>query len=59
MASKYYKSTKLSMTGVLEMNDGELTIDIEGIDSPVLISSALADFVGGEITLNISEKDEF
>ena len=58
MASKYYKSTKLSITGVLEIEDGKLTMDVEDV-GPISVMDALADLVGGEVTINVSSKDEF
>ena len=58
MASKYYKSTKLSITGVLEIEDGKLTMDVEDV-GPISVMDSLADFVGGEVTINVSSKDEF
>ena len=58
MASKYYKSTKLSITGVLEIEDGKLSIDVEDV-GPISVMDALADFVGGEVTINVSSRDEF
>ena len=58
MASKYYKSTKLSITGVLEIEDGKLTMDVEAV-GPISVMDALADFVGDEVTINVSSKDEF
>ena len=58
MASKYYKSTKLSITGVLEIEDGKLTMDVEDVGS-ISVMDALADFVGDEVTINVSSKDEF
>ena len=58
MASKYYKSTKLSITGVLEIEDGKLTMDVEDVGS-ISVMDALADFVGSEATINVSSKDEF
>ena len=58
MASKYYKSTKLSITGVLEIENGKLTMDVEDV-GPISVMDALADFTGGEVTINVSSKDEF
>lgn len=58
MASKYYKSTKLSITGVLEIEDGKLTMDVEDV-GPISVMDALTDFVGDEVTIHVSSKDEF
>ena len=58
MASKYYKSTKLSITGGLEIEDGKLTMDVEDV-GPISVMDALADFAGDEVTINVSSKDEF
>lgn len=59
MASKYSKTLRVSISGVLNFEDGKpTTVDVEDIGE-IDIATQLAPFAGQSVTISISQKDEF
>ena len=59
MASKYSKTLRESISGILNFEDGKLmTVDVEDVGE-VVLATQLAPFAGQVVTISISQKDEF
>ena len=51
MASKVTKKQSLSAKGILFIDNGELTLDVEDVETPMLLADLLESFNGQEIQL--------
>lgn len=59
MASKYSKTLRVNISGVLNFEDGKpMTVDVEDVGE-VDLATQLAPFAGQVVTISISQKDEF
>lgn len=59
MASKYSKTLRVSISGILNFEDGKsMTVDVEDVGE-VDLATQLAPFAGQVVTISISQKDEF
>lgn len=59
MASKYSKTLRVSISGILNVEDGKpMTVDVEDVGE-VDLATQLAPFAGQVVTISISQKDEF
>lgn len=59
MASKYSKTLRVSISGILNFEDEKpMTVDVEDVGE-VDLATQLAPFAGQVVTISISQKDEF
>jgi hypothetical protein len=58
MASKVTKKQSLSAKGILFIDNGELTLDVEDVETPMLLADLLESFNGQEIQISVNHSDE-
>ena len=58
MASKIVKKESLSAKGILNIQDGEILLEVEDIDTPMSLKDLLDSFNGMEISISVNHSDE-
>lgn len=56
--AKYVKKSTLNISGVYNIEDGKITIQIEDVDEPIDLATASESFNGQEVTVSIAQKTE-
>lgn len=59
MASKMTKSVSASINGTLYIQDDKVFIEVEELNSPILLNDYVRDFIDKNVIINISYKEEF
>ena len=59
MASKINKTFAGSITGILDINEDGIFVEVEDIESPVSLADFFADFNNKDVTVKIGNKIEF
>ena len=58
MASKMNKSFKAEITGVLNIEDDCITVLVEDVEEPVVLSQFIEDFNDKEVKISIGHKQD-
>ena len=56
--AKFSKKNALSITGIYNIEDGKIFIEVEDVDDPIDLANVSTEFQGKEITLTITQNTE-
>lgn len=59
MASKINKTFAGSITGILDIRDDGIYVEVEEIDSPISLADFFSEFNNKDVTIKIGNKVEF
>lgn len=56
--AKYVKKLTLNISGIYNIEDGKITIQIEDVDEPIDLATTSEIFNGQEVSVTIAQKTE-
>lgn len=59
MASKINKTFAGNITGLLDIREDGIFVEVEDVDTPISLAEFFAEFNGKEVTVKIGNKVEF